>query len=777
MNRSVMPRPERAARLIRVRGRVQGVGFRPHVYRLATSLDLPGWVRNDSRGVTIHVEGDAATLLQFENRLLTEAPSRAMAVLESSRPTQPADHECFVIRNSEPAAGAQMPVDLPPCPDCLAELFDPNDRRYRHPFISCTQCGPRYSLITALPYDRPNTAMASFALCPDCVREYQDPGDRRFHAQPLCCPNCGPQLRWLSAPLSPAGDSDPAFPADRVSADPVRQTRGPVWQSALDRLRAGGIIAVRAVGGYQLAADATDETAVARLRQIKHRPDKPLAVLFATAEAVGEAGLALEPASVEALLSSARPVVPLSRTSRCTLPDRLAPGLDSIGVMLPNSPLQVLLLTDFGGPLVMTSANRSGEPMITDREHLARVLPGIDGVLDHDRPIVNAVDDPVVRVIDATPRPLRPGRGNAPLELRLADPVPEPVLALGGQQKVTLALAWTDRVVISPQLGDLENPAALAQFVTQMEAMQARCGVRAARLLCDRHPDYVSTRWAQSSGQPLARIAHHRAHASALWGDAGINEPMLVFTWDGLGLGDPDDSSSSAARLWGGEVLLGRPGNWVRVATLAPFPLPGGTLAARAPWRCAFGLALASGHPWRPATQSIETRTLLEQACRAGLNCPITHSVGRLFDAVAFFCGFSRECSHEGQAAMWLESQATNDPTTIELPWIDKGPTRQLDWSPLLDWLIDPDRDAGEKSSLFHHSLARAVGELAGELAGSHAVHHVGLTGGVFQNRRLTEACCRQLESRGLEPELHRQVPCNDAGLSLGQIIEWHAGG
>ncbi|MGC9456389.1 MAG: carbamoyltransferase HypF [Halothiobacillaceae bacterium] len=766
-----MTDPFRHARRIRIRGQVQGVGFRPHVYRLATGHALVGWVRNDATGVTIHVEGGPEDLAAFERQVIANAPPPARPVLASSQPTGPVGARKFAILDSEPAPGAQMPQDLPPCPECLSELFDPANRRYRHPFASCSHCGPRYSLIRQLPYDRPNTALAGFALCADCMREYQDPGDRRFHAQPLCCPNCGPVLRWDPCI---ADTHDCPF----VPGGPLPRAEGPIWDSVLERIEQAGVIAIRAVGGYQLAARADDPLAIARLRRIKQRPDKPLAVLFAGLEEIIGAGLLVDSAATEALQSPARPILPLKRTAACPLPDTLAPGLDSIGAMLPNNPLQVMLIQDLTMPLVMTSANRSGEPMITERAMLDSTLPQIDGVLDHDRPIVNPVDDPLVRVIEGAARPLRCGRGDAPKTWRLAHPVPETALALGGQQKVTLAMAHADRAVLSPHLGDLDNPAALAHFATQAEILQANTGLTAGQLLCDRHPDYASHRWARQSGLPVSIVGHHRAHASALVADNEIEEPLLVFVWDGSGLGDPDGRAPGMnTMLWGGEVFHGCPGQWTRVATLRPFPLPGGERAARSPWRCALGLTQAAGHPWRPAGVDEPTVDMLEKACARRLNCPDTHSIGRLFDAAAALCGFNGDSSYEGQAAMWLESRATPGNWAITLPWRAADSLLELDWSPLLPLLTDEARPTAERAALFHESLALAVGTLAQRFADTEGISQIGLTGGVFQNRRLTEACCRNIRHHRLHPLLHRRIPCNDAGLALGQLVEWAAGG
>jgi len=747
------------ARRIRIGGRVQGVGFRPHVYRLARSLNLGGWVRNDGDGVSIHIEGAAELLERFQIRLLTEIPPQAQAILKESRPAKWTGCREFLILASQPAAGAVVPHDLPPCPECVTELFDPKNRRYRYPFISCSQCGPRYSLIEALPYDRSRTGMAGFDLCPDCQREYVNPDDRRFHAQSIGCPACGPVLRWLPGPFGGCAELDQNNPIDQAA-----RAEGSAWQECLDTLKDGSVVAIRAVGGYQLAADATNPAAIDRLRRIKQRPDKPFAVLFANLAAIEAAGISLPPAAAEALTSPARPIVPLDRNHDCMLPQVLAPGLNSIGVMLPNSPLQTLLLTDFGGPLVMTSANRSGEPMLTEFQ----ALPEIDGVLDHDRPITNPVDDPVMRVIDGAARPLRLGRGDAPLEWTLPKPVDRPTLALGGQMKVTLALAWGDRAVVSAHIGDLDSPAALAAFIEQADRMQHMYGIRAEQLICDHHPDYQSHRWARNQPLPWIEVPHHKAHASALMADTEMDEPALVFVWDGMGLGDDK-------ALWGGEAFYGQPGQWRRVGSLLPFPLPGGERASREPWRCALGLALAAGHPWRPASIPEADTHLIEAAWQQGLNCPPTHSVGRLFDAAAAFCGLGKAISHEGQAAMWLESLADADSPALPLAWQDHEALALLDWRPLLPLLADSKHPVADRAGIFHASLAEAMVDLAERLQARYPAKYVGLSGGVFQNRLLCERACRSLRQAGFTPLLHKHIPCNDAGLSLGQLVEYAA--
>ncbi len=557
---------------IDVGGIVQGVGFRPFVYRLATQYGLNGWVRNGAGIVEILLAGSDAAVADFQDGLLTKAPPAAKPVLLSRR-VAAAIPQGFSILPSTGGGTVMsgLPPDLGPCADCLRELANPADRRYRYPFISCTQCGPRYSLIGSLPYDRATTSMAGFAMCPACAAEYADPGNRRFHAEPIACPDCGPTC-WF---VSPAGE-DLHHDAALVGC--------------VAALRSGKIIAVKGVGGYHLLCDATSEQAVAALRVRKRRPDKPLAVLYPDNPALLENCVTLNPIAHAMLRGTARPIILASRHGGF-LAASVAPGLRDIGVMLADSPLHHLLVEAFGGPLVATSANRSGEPMLIDPVEAERELSRIaDGFLHHNRPIERAVDDSVLREIGGKVRCIRVARGLSPLEFHLPRPLARPVLAVGGHMKSTIALGFGDKVVISPHLGDLDHPGTLAQFSRMAADLQALYGVKAESLLMDAHAGYGSTRWAKSQNLPAQRIWHHHAHASAVAGEFGVNETMLVFTWDGVGLG-PDGA------LWGGEALLGTPGHWQVVARLKRIKLQGSDAAAREPWRSGAALCWQTACP------------------------------------------------------------------------------------------------------------------------------------------------------------------------------------
>jgi hydrogenase maturation protein HypF len=736
-------------------GRVQGVGFRPFVYRLALRHRLDGWIRNRLGEVEIHAQGDPAALAAFGHSLLHDAPPLARPELQSCTAAEPLPDRGFVIRASESlsTAAIHVPPDYFSCDDCLRELNDPRDRRYRYPFINCTQCGPRYTLITRLPYDRPNTSMAGFTLCPACRREYENPADRRFHAEPVACPDCGPQLQFHSEDTDTIDDGSQALDACR------------------EALAAGHIVAVKGIGGYHLMCDARNDKAIARLRLTKPRPHKPLAVMFPWQGRDGLAGLRpfaqLTREQEQLLRDPMRPIVLVKRRIDATLSEWIAPGLDEVGVFLPYSPLHHLLLADFGGPLVATSGNVSGEPVLTDNvEAESRLARVADAFLHHDRPIVRPADDPVFRFIAGQPRPLRLGRGATPLEMTLPFPLARPTLAVGGHTKNTVALAWENRVVVSPHIGDLGSARSLAVFEQTIADLQELYGVEAGTIVCDAHPGYASTRWAKRFGLPRTAVFHHHAHASALAGEYPQVQRWLVFTWDGVGFGED-------GTLWGGEALLGHAGNWRRVASMRPFRLPGGERVGREPWRSAAALCWEAGVEWShlPAGSA-----LLFSAWQKRLNAPRSSAVGRLFDAAAALTGVNRHSSFEGQGPMWLEAVAAAgvppDHTAATLPLARHDGLWCSDWAPLLLPLLNETQPAAERAAHFHASLARALLDQAVKVRDEHGDFTVGLSGGVFQNRLLTENALALLGENGFDARLGLKVPCNDAGLSFGQIIE-----
>lgn len=742
--------PPRAAQRWVIGGCIQGVGFRPFVYRLATRLGLDGWVRNLNGRVEILGQGEPSRLDAFTSALFREAPPPAKPRLIAQRTVARQVLNGFTIRASHDQAprDVHMPVDQPPCPACLSELRDPRNRRYRYPFLNCTACGPRYTLISRLPYDRPNTVMRGFPLCEACACEYADPGDRRFHAQPIACAACGPRLQFVAKGFEPLTDTPRALHA------------------CIDALRAGKVVGVKGVGGYHLMCDATNAAAIARLRRDKPRPDKPLAVMVAEDNDLAAVGryARFDERHEAALRASARPIVLIPKMASGGLPDCVAPGLAEIGVMLPYSPLHHLLLDGFGGPLIATSANVSGEPVLTTREEAEQRLGHLpDAWLHHDRPIEHPADDPVCRIVGGMARPLRLGRGVAPLELTLPFTLKHPLIAAGGHIKNTVALAWDNRAVVSPHIGDLDSPRSRAVFEKTIEEFQSVYGVRAHSVVCDRHPRYASRRWAVTSGLPVIETYHHHAHASALAGEYPDTARWLVFTWDGLGYGADET-------LWGGEALLGGPGQWRRVASFRPFRPPGGEKAAREPWRSALSLCWEAGIDW--AYPAADVR-LLRQSWRQGVNAPLTTSVGRLFDAAAALTGLISRASYEGQGPALLEACAEPTGDFIELPLaMNSNGVWESDWLPLLSMLLDDRLPVARRAGLFHASLAYTLLAQAQNARRLHGDCIVGLCGGVFQNRLLAEQACAALHASGFETRLPLALPCNDAGLSYGQIIE-----
>ena len=758
------PHPEAEAaaaietREFKVTGRVQGVGFRPFVRRLAELHGLAGWVCNRAGTVAILVQGEAAVIARFATELMTKAPPLARPELAAGRQRQtrlegPAASTFAILPSIDGDPGeAVVAPDQFACDDCLEELRDPGARRYRYPFINCTQCGPRYTIIERLPYDRANTAMAGFALCPDCRREYEDPGDRRYHAQPLACPTCGPRLRYQNV----SGAGEEALGEAALAA-------------CIAELRQGRILAVKGIGGYHLICDAGSDAGVSRLRRAKNRPHKPLAVMVGEERAGRLAGahrlVHLDPAAAAMLVDPIRPIVLAKTRSGARLAPGIAPGLAEIGLMLPYSPLHHLLLADFGGPVVATSGNISGEPVLTEPAEAETRLAAIaDAFLHHDRPIRRPADDPVYRVVGGRARPLRLGRGTAPLSLTLPVALKRPHLAVGGQMKVTVALGWGDRAVVSPHIGELSSPRGMAVFRQVIADLQALYGVTAERVVADAHPGYGSSRWARGGGLPVLSVLHHHAHASALAGEHAVEEAMLVFTWDGVGLGGD-------GTLWGGEGLYGRPGGWLRVSSFRPFRPPGGEKAGREPWRSALALCWEAGMDWPAGVRLTDDR--LRHAWATRLNAPETSAVGRLFVGAAALVGLVERASFEGHGPMWLEAASDGGACPIALP-LERGADGiwRSDWAPLLPVLLDETLSVGERGGIFHASLAAALLAQARQVRTETGVGVVGLTGGVFQNRLLAETAGRLLAADDFRVLMAERVAANDAGLSFGQLVE-----
>ncbi|MEE6176433.1 carbamoyltransferase HypF [Mycobacterium sp. 050134] len=751
-------------RRLTVTGVVQGVGFRPFVHRIAGELGLAGFVGNDSGAVFLEVQGDRARIDEFAHRLRSQAPplARIDAVLAADLPLR--CERDFRIVASEAVAGAATPVppDVAACDACVAELFDPRDRRYRHPFVTCTNCGPRFTIIRELPYDRPATTMSAFAMCEHCAAEYHDPADRRFHAQPIACPDCGPSL-WFSGAGGRVCGSDAALAA------------------AQRALAGGAVVAIKGIGGYHLACAVDDDSAVRALRARKARGDKPFAML------VRDLGVARRYAEVggteaAALSGPARPIVLLRRRPGAPVADGVAPGSPLLGLMLPYSPVHHLLLAPVPGAgqrapdaLVLTSANRSDEPICFTNDDAAERLPTLcDAVLDHDRPIHVPCDDSVVRVVDGGELPIRRSRGYAPLPVDLGTPGPA-VLAVGGELKNTFCLTDGPRAYLSGHIGDMASWETLRAFERAVDQLGEIRG-RPERLAADLHPGYHTREWAErrAGGRPLDLVQHHHAHVVALLAEHGrVGEPIVGVAFDGTGYGCDHT-------IWGGEILtLGADSHrFARAAHLLPVPLPGGDAAVRNPWRMALAQLWNAGLDWSPELAPVRAATrselrLIRSQLDSGTGCVPCSSMGRLFDAVASLLGVRQRIGYEGQAAIELEALAESAAGSA-------GPSLPL--TVRADGVIDPatmvqtmvsalhaGTPAATLAAVFHHAVAAAVALAVANVAGG--VRLVGLTGGVFQNVLLLRACRKRLTAAGFEVLTHHTVPPNDGGLALGQAV------
>ncbi|GLH99724.1 carbamoyltransferase [Phytohabitans aurantiacus] len=746
---------------IALHGVVQGVGFRPFVYRTAVSCGLTGDVRNTSGHVEIHAFGSEPALAAFLDRLAREAPAEARIDRVETSPLDAAPPAGFGVRTSSDVdgGGRESPPDLATCDACLRELFDPLDRRYRYPFINCTDCGPRATIVADLPYDRSRTTMSGFPMCPACAAEYRDPADRRFHAEPIACPACGPRLCWRTV-----GGGPIAYGEDALA-------------EAVAIVDTGGVIAVKGIGGYQIVCDAQNEAAVARVRAGKCRPRKPLAVMVPDVDDAARLGF-LGATEVTLLTGTARPIVLVWRWANAPLADGVAPALPEVGVFLPYSPLHHLLLRELGRPLVVTSGNRGGEPIAIDPDTARAVLgPLTDGILDHDRPVLSRYDDSVARVVAGAPRLLRRARGYAPASLALPAPAPEPVLAVGAHLKHTAALAVGDRAVLGPHTGDLESAETFAAFEQVVTRLGRLWAVRPRIAAHDPHPGYLSTQYATARFPRGERVPvqHHHAHVVATAAEHGVREPFLGIAYDGLGYGDD-------GTLWGGEILLATYTGFRRVGRFGRAPLPGGAAAVRHPARMALGYlygaedlggqaipdALAAGLLGRLDAREVD---VVRRMVRRGLNAPLVSSAGRLFDAVASLLGVADDAGYEGEAAILLEAAAAGHETVDALRW------RLVHRDGL--WVYDPaptivdalERAAGEPVGMvaarFHAALAEVTVAFAESV--QCPTRTVCLGGGVFQNRRLAEAVLAGLRAAGFDAYLGERVPVNDGGISYGQ--------
>ena len=746
---------------IEIRGTVQGVGFRPFIYREATQLKLAGRVVNTNSGVAVEAEGPAAALQTLLDAIRHRPPPHARITAIETATDAPLGQTGFTIGPS--LAGSRQDAgilpDLATCEQCLGELFDPADRRYRYPLINCTQCGPRYSIVEGLPYDRERTSMRRFTMCPACRGEYENPADRRFHAEPNACPVCGPRLAlW----------DERAAPLERDGA---------ALAGAASALRDGLIVALKGLGGFHLLVDATNGAAIRRLRLRKRRPSKPFAVMFPSLTAIAE-NCAVSEAETALLTGPERPIVLLWRAGG-PIAAEVAPGNAWVGAMLPYTPLHHVLLCELGFPLVATSGNLSDEPIAFDETEAAERLRGVaDLFLVHDRPIVRPVDDSVARIVCDRPLLLRRARGFAPTPAARGA-YPAGIVALGGHLKTTVAVTRDDHIVLSQHIGDLETPlsrdlhARTARDTARLLSIEPRLAVR------DLHPDYASSRLADRMGVPAIAVQHHVAHVAACLAEADRRPPALGVAWDGTGYG-PDGT------IWGGEFLLLDNKGWRRIARLRTFRLPGGEAAIREPRRAALGLLYASHgdrvseHSYSPALAAFapDERQVLLKMLRNGINAPLTSSAGRLFDAFAALAGMSQICTYEGQAAIEFEGAAGRIAADTIYPFAlrpdpEGDPPLMVDWEPALDALLKDVRRGtriAEISVAFHNGLAAAIAEVARH-AGQACV---ALSGGCFQNARLTEAAVAALRRSGFESLWHKFVPPNDGGLALGQAA-WAA--
>ncbi|NOS70131.1 MAG: carbamoyltransferase HypF [Verrucomicrobia bacterium] len=791
-----------------VRGAVQGVGFRPFVYRLANELGLSGWVNNSAAGVQIEVEGTQAALEQFLLRLETDKPPRCFIQSSEASWLDVVGYDEFEIRASE-VGGAKTALVLPDiatCPDCLREIFDPTNRRHRYPFTNCTNCGPRFSIIEALPYDRAQTTMKSFRMCPECQAEYDDPADRRFHAQPNACPDCGPQLElW-------PGDAQ-VFSGEA----PRRLAHGnDALLAAAHVIRCGQIVAVKGIGGFHLLVDARNDAAVWQLRELKQREEKPFALMFPTLESVKKV-CEVSPLEERLLRSPEAPIVLLRRRPSSilhpppSLSQNIAPGNPNLGVMRASNPLHHLLMAELGFPVVATSGNLSDEPICTDEFEALERLHGIaDVFLVHNRPIVRHMDDSIVRVMLDREMVLRRARGYAPLPIQMRSAEcgvrnDKTVLAVGAHLKNSVALAVGEQVFLSQHIGDLETEQANNAFRRVAGDLPRLYDAKPEIIAADLHPEYLSTKFALERGCPqpqhaamqttaekfsrathseaaaaedsrapqVIQVQHHIAHVLSCIAENEVELPALGVAWDGTGYG-------TDGTIWGGEFFLVTGAVVERVAHLRPFRLPGGEAAVKEPRRVALGLIYevcgqrfpdCKGLAPVAACSDAELATVKTMLDR-GLNAPLCSSVGRLFDAVASLAGLRQEMRFEGQAAMELEF-ALNGVETDEayhFPLVARGKTFVLDWSPMIEAIIfDGKRElpAGEISAKFHNALVEAVVQVATRFD----CPRVALSGGCFQNRYLTERTVSRLREEGFQPYWHQRMPTNDGGIALGQIV------
>ncbi|MGH3796049.1 MAG: carbamoyltransferase HypF [Pseudonocardiaceae bacterium] len=738
---------------VRVEGVVQGVGFRPYVHGLAGRFGLSGRVGNDTAGVFVEVEGAERAVTEFLAVLPAEAPPLAVIEQVRTSPLVPTGEPGFHIVASDAAGRPDTLVsaDSATCDDCLRELADPADRRFDYPFINCTNCGPRFTIVRDVPYDRPLTTMAPFTLCNACADEYHDPANRRFHAQPVCCTACGPRLRLIDAEGA------------ELPGDPIR--------AAAALLTGGAVLAVKGLGGYHVATLAGDAVATATLRARKHREDKPFAVMVADLDTAHRLCV-VDPVGEQVLTSRRRPVVLLPRRPQAPVAPAVAPGNRSLGLMLPYTPLHHLLLRDTAAPIVLTSGNVSDEPIAYADDDARRRLTGIaDAYLTHDRAIHMRTDDSVVRIFRGAELPVRRSRGYAPEPLTLARPVPRPVLGCGAELKNTFCLARGRHAFISHHIGDLENYETLRSFTEGIKHFRRLFDVQPQVVAHDLHPEYLSTKYAleladtELTDLELVGVQHHHAHIASCLADNGDAGPVLGVAFDGLGYG-------SDGTLWGGEFLLADLTGFRRLGHLVPVPMPGGAAAIRQPWRMAAAY-LGAEAPDELRKRNADQWDTISAMAERGVNAPLTSSAGRLFDAVAAILGVRDSINYEGQAAVELEQWADRTEQGSYPATVIDEPTMQLHGADLVRCVLD-DLHAGVSPGViatrFHHGVADAIVRICTTLRDTTGVDAAALSGGVFQNVLLLERTVAGLEQAGFRVLTHSRVPPNDGGISLGQV-------
>ncbi|XTZ20555.1 MAG: carbamoyltransferase HypF [cyanobacterium endosymbiont of Rhopalodia fuxianensis] len=749
-------------------GAVQGVGFRPFIYRLATELNLTGWVYNSASGVSIEVEGESKILKEFLSRVQTENPPRSHIQSIKTTCLDYIGYTTFDIHHSVSGEkNAIIPVDLATCPDCLRDIFDPQNRRYSYPFTNCTNCGPRYTIIETLPYDRPRTTMKEFFMCSECQQEYENPHDRRFHAQPNACPSCGPQLALWDKQGNSIAIQDSAL------------------NITVNFLKEGKIVAVKGLGGFHLMTDGSNPDAIRQLRQRKGRPQKPFALMYSSLELIKK-HCHVSPLEEELLTSPESPIVLLKRRSNyINLWESVAPNNPYWGVMLPYTPLHHLLLLNLKFPLVATSGNISNEPICINEDEVIQRLGHIaDVFLVHNRPILRAVEDSVVRVIAGREVVLRRARGYTPFPIILksegkmqnteVEDLPSSIslLATGGQLKNTVAILQGNQVFISQHIGDLSNYQALSAFYQVIDSLKGLYDFEPKIIACDAHPDYFSSQFAQSEGFPVVKVQHHYAHVLSCIAENGITAPVLGVAWDGTGYGED-------GTIWGGEFLLITDSGYQRVAHFRPFKLPGGHRAVKEPRLIALSILYEvfgsfDGLEIFQVFKSFSNQELklIQRMLSLNLNTPLTSSVGRLFDGVASILGICQQTSFEGQAAMNLEHRAIDYKTdkVYHYEILRNDCPLIVDWQLIIKGILDDLSEhlsIEEISAKFHNTLVEVIIEISQIISEKKIV----LTGGCFQNKYLTEQAISRLNQEQFIPVWHRKVPPNDGGIALGQIM------